>query len=69
MCRRLRRLTAALLLVLVIGGIAWAYDVVVTASGKKYHKPTCKMVKQVSRTLNVRDAKRLGYTPCKVCKP
>ncbi len=69
MCRRLRRLTVTLLIVLTLAGAAWAYDVVVTANGKKYHKPGCKTVKQVSKTLSIREAKRLGYTPCKICKP
>ena len=43
--------------------------VVITANGKKYHRPKCHMAKKHVRTLTVEEAKKLGYEPCRVCKP
>ena len=41
--------------------------VVITAKGKKYHKPGCRTVKKTYKILSVEEAKSKGYTPCKVC--
>jgi|GEM_PF-4351076 len=46
-----------------------ANAVVVTPKGKKYHKPDCRTVRGSSRTLTVAQARKRGYTPCKVCVP
>ena len=68
----MRRLAVSLLLVLLMAGSVAADDanmVVITAKGKKYHRPDCRTVKQALRTLTAEEARNLGYTPCKVCKP
>ncbi len=41
--------------------------VVITAKGKKYHKPGCRTVKKTYKILTVEEARSKGYTPCKVC--
>ncbi len=41
--------------------------VVITAKGKKYHKPGCRTVKKTYKVLTVEEARSKGYTPCKVC--
>lgn len=42
--------------------------VYVTSSGKKYHKSTCRYVKDKSATLySIDEAKKKGYTACSVC--
>lgn len=46
-----------------------ANTVAVTPKGKKYHKPDCRTVRGSSRTLTVAQARKRGYTPCKVCVP
>ena len=46
-----------------------ANTVVVTPKGKKYHKPDCRTVRGSSRILTVAQARKRGYTPCKVCVP
>lgn len=43
--------------------------VVITTNGKKYHRPKCHMAKKYVKELTVEEAKKLGYKPCKVCKP
>ena len=43
--------------------------VVITANGKKYHRPKCHMAKKYVKELTAEEAKKLGYKPCKVCKP
>ena len=44
-------------------------NVVISAKGKKYHNPGCRTVKNVSKTLTITEAQKLGYKPCKICKP
>lgn len=41
--------------------------VVITAKGKKYHKPGCRTVRKTYKILTVQEARSKGYTPCKVC--
>lgn len=40
-----------------------------TPSGKKYHTATCRMVKNVSRSVSVTELKQAGLEPCKICHP
>lgn len=44
--------------------------VYVTPTGKKYHRPTCKYVKNNSNAhpISLKQA-RASYDPCKVCNP
>lgn len=67
----MRRLAAGLLVLLVLAVAVCAESplVVITAKGKKYHRADCRTVKQVMRTLTAEEAQKLGYSPCKVCKP
>lgn len=46
-----------------------ANTVVVTPRGKKYHEPTCRTVRGSYKSLTVAQARKRGYTPCKVCNP
>ncbi|MBQ2617559.1 MAG: hypothetical protein IJG51_10950 [Synergistaceae bacterium] len=70
------RRTAVILLLLAFllctTGAVGAKDsskVVITANGKKYHRPKCHMAKKYVKELTVEEAKKLGYKPCKICKP
>jgi len=53
------------------GGAEYADDgtVYVTANGKKYHRATCHHVKDSKNRIakDLEEAKREGYTACKVC--
>lgn len=40
-----------------------------TKTGSKYHKTSCKYLKYPKKEITLEKAKRLGYTPCLVCKP
>ena len=42
---------------------------VITPSGKKYHYPTCRMVKSIKEYLTKEEAERKKYEPCKICNP
>lgn len=44
-------------------------EVLVTKSGRKYHKPNCQYVEYKTNTisLSLDEAIRAGYEPCKVC--
>ena len=42
---------------------------VITPSGKKYHRSTCRTVKSIKQHLTKEEAEQLGYEPCKICKP
>ncbi|MBQ6983074.1 MAG: helix-turn-helix domain-containing protein [Synergistaceae bacterium] len=46
-----------------------ANTVVVTSKGRKYHYSTCRTVKGSYRELTIVQARKKGYTPCKVCEP
>lgn len=42
----------------------------VTAKGKKYHTISCRTIKNSAITMLAKEeAVKLGYEPCKVCKP
>jgi len=40
-----------------------------TPSGSKYHLSSCRMVKNVSSALDVKNALGQGLQPCKICNP
>lgn len=44
-------------------------NLVITMTGKKYHRSNCRTVKQVKQKVTAQQAQNLGYTACKVCKP
>lgn len=48
-----------------------AAEVLITASGDKYHLPDCQYVKDRASvtTVSLTEALRLGKEPCKVCRP
>lgn len=44
--------------------------VCVTKKGKKYHKATCRVLKDSeTQKLSRTEAEGKGYKPCKICKP
>jgi len=43
--------------------------VYVTKTGKKYHRLGCHYLSKSCIPISLTEAKRRGYTPCKVCKP
>lgn len=44
-------------------------NLVITMTGKKYHRANCRTVKQVKQKVTAQQAQSLGYTACKICKP
>lgn len=46
-----------------------AVTVYVTRTGEKYHRGSCHHLSRSKYPVSLRDAKRRGYTPCKVCRP
>ena len=43
--------------------------VYITKSGKKYHRPQCQFLTKSKIAINLSQAKKRKFTPCKVCKP
>lgn len=43
--------------------------VYITKKGKSYHLGHCSRLKKSKIEIKLNDAKRLGYTPCSICKP
>lgn len=43
--------------------------VYITETGEKYHRWGCQYLRQSCISISLAEAKRLGYTACKVCKP
>ncbi|WP_334126630.1 hypothetical protein [Empedobacter brevis] len=48
--------------------ILFGQTVYKTPSGKKYHTSTCRYVKNVSNSLSVNEAKRMGLSACTQCR-
>jgi Family of unknown function (DUF5763) len=46
-----------------------AQTVYKTPSGAKYHLSICRMVKNTSEELTLKEAVKQGLEPCKICKP
>lgn len=46
-----------------------AQTVYITNTGKKYHKKSCHHLKYSKKTIEYKEALRLGYEGCKICKP
>ncbi len=47
-------------------GITTVY---ITKTGKKYHRAQCRFLAKSKISINLTQAKKRGFTPCKVCKP
>lgn len=45
-----------------------AQTVYVTDNGKKYHAKNCDLVKTGKKGIELAEAKKKGYEPCKICK-
>jgi hypothetical protein len=43
--------------------------VYITRTGKKYHRSWCRSLKKSRYEIIKSEAIRLGYTPCKICRP
>ena len=46
-----------------------AETVYVTKTGERYHRESCRSLRKSRIETTVADAKRNGFTACKVCKP
>ena len=44
-------------------------DLVITMTGKKYHRANCRTVKQIKQYVTASEAQSMGYDACKVCEP
>lgn len=56
-------------IILLFGFTLHSQTVYKTPYGKKYHKATCRMVENVSSGITIADARDMGLTACKICKP
>jgi len=46
-----------------------AITVYVTDTGERYHRGDCQYLSRSKHAVSLKEAKRRGYTPCKVCRP
>ncbi len=46
-----------------------AQTVYISETGKKYHAKVCSSAKTGKKGIDVKEAKKQGYTACSVCKP
>ncbi|MGZ4043229.1 MAG: hypothetical protein ACXVNM_11310 [Bacteroidia bacterium] len=60
-------LTIALFLALCFSKLN-AQTVYITDSGKKYHAKNCNLVKTGKKGIQLIEATKQGYEPCKICK-
>jgi hypothetical protein len=40
-----------------------------TDTGERYHRGDCQYLRYSKHAVSLKEAKRQGYTPCKVCRP
>lgn len=45
-----------------------AQTVYITETGKKYHAKNCRLAKTGKKGIPLKEAKKLGYKACKMCK-
>jgi hypothetical protein len=43
--------------------------VYITRTGERYHRGDCQYLSRSKYAVSLKEAKRRGYTPCKVCRP
>lgn len=43
--------------------------VYITDTGERYHRGDCQYLRYSKHAVSLKEAKRQGYTPCKVCRP
>lgn len=43
--------------------------VYITNTGERYHVSSCRYLRYSKHPVSLGEAKRRGYTPCKVCQP
>ena len=43
--------------------------VYITNTGERYHISSCRYLRYSKHPVSLGEAKRRGYTPCKVCQP
>jgi len=58
-----------LLLIIALSITALAQTYYVTASGKKFHKQSCRFVQGSGIPIELKDAIGKGLAPCGICKP
>ena len=64
-----KNIIAALAFILIlIAGSLKAQTVYVTESGKKYHAKNCSIIKTGKKGIDLAEAKKQGFEPCKSCK-
>jgi hypothetical protein len=68
MKKALRLFLFAAFLFLIGSAKSFAQTVYVTDNGKKYHAKNCTLAKTGKKGLELSEAKKKGYEPCKNCK-
>jgi hypothetical protein len=63
-----RYLGIAILFVALSFSKVKAQTVYITESGKKYHAKNCSLVKTGKKGIDLKEAQKEGYEPCKFCK-
>jgi hypothetical protein len=67
--KKFQILFGAIILVVCMAFQASAQTVYITRTGAKYHRDGCRYLSQSKIAIPLSEAKRNGYTPCKVCTP
>ena len=67
--KALRSAVAFLVLMSAITAQATPTTVYITNTGHKYHRSWCHYLSHSKIKITKTKAVKLGYTPCKICKP
>lgn len=62
-------LSICLVVFLLASSKTFSQTVYVQEQGKKYHMKNCSVAGTGKKGLSIAEAKKAGYTACKICKP
>jgi hypothetical protein len=64
----MKKTIIAFLFILCVSFKGFSQTVYITEQGKKYHAKNCSLVPTGKKGIQLAEAKKLGYEPCKHCK-
>ncbi len=64
-----KTILSAFIIILLFSARAYSQTVYVQETGKKYHMKNCSVAGTGKKGMSIDEAKKAGYTACKVCKP
>jgi methylphosphotriester-DNA--protein-cysteine methyltransferase len=65
----MKKLLTSLLFAFLYINTLSAQTVYISENGKKFHKKNCSIVSTGKKGIDIKQAQKMGYEACKICKP